>query len=276
MGDSPLIQPGDFATRVRLSPKALRLYAEQGLLVPAHVDERTGYRYYAVSQIDRAYLIGLLRRAGMPLARVRIVLDLDGPALVAAIGRWWATVEHDLEVRRELVHYLDRYLTGRQELMYDVQLRDVPEQKLLTAERRLTVDALDDFIDTATAAITRHLDESGLTPCGQLRVIFHGMVTEDSDGPVEVAVPFAGSVEPVGELRVRLQPAGSEAFTRLTRVQSEFPGILDAYRAVGHWIDQKPMRRAGSPAEVYLVGPHCADADPDAPYFDVAWPAQPT
>lgn len=94
-----------------------------------------------VSQLDRASLSGLLRRAGMPLARVGAILDLQGPALVAAIGRWWAAVEDDLRVRRELVHHLDRYLTGRQELMYDVQLRDVPEQKLLTAERRLAVCA---------------------------------------------------------------------------------------------------------------------------------------
>lgn len=102
------------------------------------------------------------------------------------------------------------------------------------------------------------------------------MVTEDSDGPVEVAVPFTGSVEPSGELRVRLQPAGTEAFTRLTRAQGEFPGILDAYVAVGHWIDEKPMRRAGSPAEVYLVDRDGVDGvDPDAPWFDVAWPALP-
>ena len=197
----------------------------------------------------------------MPLARIRPLLDLDGPALAAALGRWWAGVEDDLRVRRELVHYLDRYLTGRQELMYEVQLRDVPEQKLLTAERRVTVDGLGDFIDTATATITRHLDASGVRQGGLLlRVVYHGMVTEDSDGPVEVAVPFVGSVEPVGDLRVRLQPAGSEAFTRLTRAQSDFPGILDAYDAVARWIDQKPMRRVGSPAEVYL---------------DVAWAVRP-
>lgn len=273
MDEFPLLQPGEFASRARLSPKALRLYAEQGL-VPAHVDERTGYRFYAPSQLDRGYLIGLLRRAGMPLARIRTALDLDGPALAAAIGRWWTSVEDDLRVRRELVHYLDRYLTGRQELMYDVQLRDTPEQKLLTAERRVTVEELDEFIDTASAAITGHLDTSGITDRGHLRVIFHGMVTQDSGGPVEVAVPFTGSVEPAGDLRVRLQAAGTEAYTRLTRAQGEFPGIFDAYDAVGRWIDQKPMRRAGSPAEVYFLGRHDHDSDPEQPVFDVTWPVE--
>lgn len=77
------------------------------------------------------------------------------------------------------------------------------------------------------------------------------------------------------QLRVRLQPAGTEAFTRLPRAQGEFPGILDAYDAVGHWIDQKPMRRAGNPAEVYLGDRHSSDTGPDAPYVDVTWPARP-
>jgi hypothetical protein len=36
---------GEFARRSRLSPKALRLYNELGLLTPARVDDDSGYRY---------------------------------------------------------------------------------------------------------------------------------------------------------------------------------------------------------------------------------------
>ena len=36
---------GEFARRSRLSVKALRLYDELGVLVPARVDETSGYRY---------------------------------------------------------------------------------------------------------------------------------------------------------------------------------------------------------------------------------------
>ncbi|MGH3410311.1 MAG: hypothetical protein ACRDRJ_48615 [Streptosporangiaceae bacterium] len=35
---------GEFGTAARLSPKALRLYAEQGLLVPADIDPATELR----------------------------------------------------------------------------------------------------------------------------------------------------------------------------------------------------------------------------------------
>ena len=40
----PLLTIGVFARRSRLSPKALRLYERRGVLVPAHVDEDSGYR----------------------------------------------------------------------------------------------------------------------------------------------------------------------------------------------------------------------------------------
>jgi hypothetical protein len=45
---------GEFARRSRLSPKALPLYDELGLLPPTRVDDDSEYRYYAESQLDRA------------------------------------------------------------------------------------------------------------------------------------------------------------------------------------------------------------------------------
>ncbi|MGP3915848.1 MerR family DNA-binding transcriptional regulator [Nonomuraea sp. 10N515B] len=41
-----LLTIGAFARAARLSPKALRLYDELGLLRPAAVDGGSGYRFY--------------------------------------------------------------------------------------------------------------------------------------------------------------------------------------------------------------------------------------
>src|SRR5215831_15721980 len=57
-----LLGIGAFARRSRLSVKALRLYDRQGLLTPAAVDPRTGYRRYLESQLLSARLIVLMRR----------------------------------------------------------------------------------------------------------------------------------------------------------------------------------------------------------------------
>ncbi|MGY1730205.1 MerR family transcriptional regulator [Geodermatophilus sp. SYSU D01045] len=263
-----LLRAGEFLRRTRLSAKALRLYAEQGLLVPDAVDPWSGYRGYAAGQVERARLIAALRRAGMPLARLRDVVDLDPPQRRAAVARWWAGVEDDVRRRRALVDALTAE-PAEEDDVYEVSLRAVPERTVLTAERRLTVDELDGFVTPVSGEIAAHLERSGAAPAGPLRVVYHGMVTEDGDGPVEVVQPFTGRVEPAGELRIRLQQAGREAVTCLSRRQAEFPGILRAYDAVGAWVDARGLERAGSPAEVYLNG---RDADPDAPHVEVAWP----
>ena len=61
-----LVSIGEFSRLSRLSPKALRLYDDLGLLVPDHVDAATSYRWYADTQLDQAR-VALLRRIGVPL-----------------------------------------------------------------------------------------------------------------------------------------------------------------------------------------------------------------
>ena len=67
---------GDFARDAGLTPKALRLYDDLGLLAPAEVDPFSGYRRYAPAQLERARLVATLRLLGMPLARITQVVDL--------------------------------------------------------------------------------------------------------------------------------------------------------------------------------------------------------
>ncbi|MBM4203812.1 MAG: MerR family DNA-binding transcriptional regulator [Gammaproteobacteria bacterium] len=43
-----------FSQATRLSIKALRLYADRGLLNPVHIDPESGYRYYASDQLIQA------------------------------------------------------------------------------------------------------------------------------------------------------------------------------------------------------------------------------
>ena len=62
-----LLSIGEFSARCGLSAKMLRSYAGNGLLVPAAVDAWSGYRYYSARQLHRARVIGLLRRAGVPV-----------------------------------------------------------------------------------------------------------------------------------------------------------------------------------------------------------------
>jgi DNA-binding transcriptional MerR regulator len=195
------------------------------------VDPTTGYRSYAPDQVRRARLIGLLRRLDLPLGRIAALLDLAPGAAAKALGETWRTAEESHAERRQLVRYLQDLLTGKDDAVYDIHTRDVAEQKVLSTQRNITAGDLPAFIGDAYTRLFAHLATTDSPVSGAPFVIYHGEVTEDSDGPVEVCVPFTGALEPAGTLGVRLEPAHTEAYTRIPKRQIRFPEILRAYGA---------------------------------------------
>ena len=105
-----LLTIGEFARLARLSPKALRLYDELGLLKPYRVDEWSGYRYYAPAQLERARLAAWLRRLGLPRAQIAVVLDAPPPEAAAVVAAFLRVAEADLAERQRLAQFLISYL----------------------------------------------------------------------------------------------------------------------------------------------------------------------
>jgi len=76
---------GDFQALTGLTAKALRLYADRGIVVPAWVDPASGYRYYSRAQLQHGATVDLLRRAQVPLSELGAAADFD-------FARWRDTV----------------------------------------------------------------------------------------------------------------------------------------------------------------------------------------
>ena len=109
---------GEFAQATGLTAKALRLYDELGLLAPADVDERTGYRRYTPDQVDRARLVARLRSAGVPLRRIATIVELDDrEAAVAELLSYWRQVEADTASARQVVVALVSQMRGHDTTM---------------------------------------------------------------------------------------------------------------------------------------------------------------
>ncbi|MFD9869780.1 MerR family DNA-binding transcriptional regulator [Streptomyces niveus] len=77
---------GEFQALTGLTAKALRLYAERGILAPAAVDPDSGYRRYSRSQFQNGVVIDLLRRAQVPLSELATAPGFP-------FERWRETVE---------------------------------------------------------------------------------------------------------------------------------------------------------------------------------------
>ncbi|MET1073015.1 MAG: helix-turn-helix domain-containing protein [Umezawaea sp.] len=215
-----LVSIGEFARLSRLSPKALRLYDELGLLVPTHVDTGTGYRWYSAGQLGRAGLVAALRRIGIPLARVKDLLALEPPAAAEEIRAHWAGTEAEHAARRQLVGDLVDRLCERESEMSEVEVRDVPARWMLSVVRRVRQEEL---VPTGRELFIHRLRRGGVARAegiaGAPFMIYHGEVGGDSDGPVEWCwpIPDEGAEEVAArfpDLTLRNEGAHQEAFIR--------------------------------------------------------------
>ncbi|WP_104991562.1 MerR family transcriptional regulator [Deinococcus sp. NW-56] len=265
---------GAFACASRLSLKALRLYDDLGLLPPDRVDPDTGYRFYAPAQIGTARLIGLLRTVEMPLADIRALLDAPAHEQAGRVEAHWREAQalhlQRAAVARHLIHTLrgDPMPTS-----YEVQSRDVPAQTVLTTQRRVFLPDLSAYIGASMDRLHAEVQAQGAEVAGPPVVIYHGEVNADSDGPVEVCVPYRGPVQPGGDFTAREEPAHTEAFVTVRKADFEYHELMAAYDAVDRHARAHGTRTGLSCREVY---PYDWDAaGPDDPAGEVACPYQP-
>ncbi|MFJ7769014.1 MerR family transcriptional regulator [Streptomyces sp. NPDC097107] len=279
--DDELLTIGAFAARARLSAKALRLYDRMGLLVPDHVDEATGYRYYRTRQTGRARLVALLRQLDMPLAKVAEVVHADGPGAAVLLDAYWAGVEARVAGQRTLADYLRGRLSGRSSEVYGkfvVETVDVPAQVVISEMRHTLAGELPAWIG---ASLTR-LEEAA-RGCGGVTaapfVVYHAEVSMESDGPAESCVPVADEAaarawsEERGrawQSQARVEPARRLAYTRITKAQVAHPQILAAFEAVEEWVAAQGLTVAGPCREVYFADWEASG--PEDPVCDIAFP----
>jgi PPM family protein phosphatase len=221
---------GDFARASGLTPKALRLYDDLGLLRPAAVDGRNGYRYYDRDQLDRACLVSRLRLIGMSLDRIRRVADLPVDTLCGDLLSYWRQVEADHASRRGQVALLVEQARGKETgMLTDQELNPNVATRIGIGQRDRQLDAC-----TVGARLFAVADGFGTDP----RV------------PVEVLEVLEGYDDlhgPVDPLMLR-----DEAVTSAAATVGERPGCGCTLTAVIVGDDQAAIAHVGD-SRAYLV-----------------------
>jgi PPM family protein phosphatase len=209
-----LMTSGEFARASRLSPKALRLYAELGLLSPAQVDPVTGYRHYATAQLEQARLVAWLRRLGMPLARIRSVISMPRAEAAADLSAYWRQIEAEMSARQDLATFLIGYLSGRGTSMYD------NTQQLVIR-----------YAVRSDIGLQRNLNEDAAYASARLLAIADGMgghaAGEVASAAVIDALRPLDTEIPAGELLDALDHAVRTAGSTLRQMAASDPTLAD-------------------------------------------------
>jgi DNA-binding transcriptional MerR regulator len=237
---------GEFARRSRLSPKALRLYDELGLLPPARVDEGSGYRLYEPDQLKPARLIAALRQLQVPLAEIKAILPLEPVQAAERVREVWAATEAGHTTRRALAGYLIDELSGKKPVMYEVGTREIPDRSLLCVKRNVAgVDQAWAFGKEFIGLLRQYQLPEIPGRAGGFFCIYWAEVSEDSDGPMEWCRPVpadeAGALAArFPELTLRAEPSHQEAFVTIGDGQIDDPDWQVVSRSLETWSEQQP------------------------------------
>ncbi|WNV75933.1 MerR family transcriptional regulator [Geodermatophilus sp. DSM 44513] len=262
-----LMTAGRFGSLTLLSAKALRIYADRGLLSPSRVDARTGYRYYAPSQVRTGWLIGLLRSAGLSLEEVGQVVTTDPATGLAHLERLAATLQHRTAAAQAVLQRARLHLRGEPDASRVVAALDV-DRPVISTLRRMAPEEMATAVPRELARIRAAAADAGLTATGDPFGVFHAPVTADSDGPLEVALPVDGLADVRGDLRSHRLPGGLVARRYAEGPETWFPEILALYDEVHSWITEGGHTPVGPPRETWHNGPD----DPEPLRLTISWP----
>ena len=264
-----LLSIGDFAGVCQLSVKTLRHYHAIGLLVPAVVDERTGYRSYRFDQVAVALEIGELRALGLPLPEVAAAIADFGRCRTEVLAAHRERLRADLFTTVHRLAHLERILEQeRAPVTYDISEQTIPAQRVASkvvsgpntpeSNQRLLASGLAD-VWAAIEAGGGTLDDVTGPP---LTVIRYG---DEERFEQELCIPIAEGVTPSGDgVTVRSLEGVTAAVARHT---GDRPDI----RAVMAWASDRG-HEVRLPYRVVLVAASGAIGEGDEYVSDIVVP----
>jgi effector-binding domain-containing protein len=166
----------------------------------------------------------------------------------------------------------------------DVRMREVPEQTVVTEQRMVDQNALEQWLPEAMARVHKAAGDMAAGTAEQpylLRdhvagepvfiVIYEGNPNE-GETAVECCTPLgAGGAAPDG-VATRSIPAHREAYVRIKKRTVLAGEIGDVYAGIGKWIEGQGLEVGAAPRETYWTDFFSAADDDEV--FDVAFPVR--
>lgn len=255
---------GEFAAFGRVSVRMLRHYDAVGLLRPARVDERSGYRFYSNAQLRDLLRIVELRGLGCGLDEIAVVLEADDERevmrdlLVRRAAELEASVAAD-RARLARIGERLRILEGEHTMSAPIEYRPIEAVTVYAVEGRApgagpenvspVIDPLLERLTGSLRAAGRELIEPGI------------FWYDDIEGSEELGVHVSFTADP--------QPQAGEGYdvvelpavplAAVVTHRGDMPSIGESYDLLMNGLIDDGYRMVGPCREVYL------EADDDLP-----------
>jgi DNA-binding transcriptional MerR regulator len=269
-----LLRIGPFSRASSLSVKALRAYHESGLLVPADVDPRTGYRSYSVAQLTDAAIIRRLRQLDLPLEAIGEVLEARDPAVTKKVlADHGAVLEERLAAMQRAIDELS-VAVEVPALQTPVHRRHEPARTALMFTGTVSEADWQPFLERTLGLLSEAAAASGAVIDGPFGGCYPTLLDDDAQHvaafvPVAAApllsAPSRSAGVQVGEL-----PATDVA---VVAHHGTYDTLEDTYRKLGAWVAEHADPAELPVRELYLVGFAHTD-EPDEFRTEICWPVR--
>ncbi len=253
---------GKFSLITRLSPKALRLYDDRGLLVPEVKDLCTGYRYYTGAQIPRGVSIKTLCGLGFTLCEIDVLLaakaEQDAATITELFGKRKWEIRSEVQRLQQIEAILANEAASLESIYMSLNeplIKNVPSQRIVgkkgTGPYSETISRL--MPDLCGQLFSEENQKNSLKITGPFMTLYYDCEYREKDATLECVVPIAGRIalsDPAME--VRNLPGGNV----LSLIhKGSYSKLHEAWSRIGAFAEEREYISNGLHREVYLNDP---------------------
>jgi len=240
---------GEFSRICQVSVKTLHHYDKIGLLVPAEVDQITGYRYYQAEQIDTMNYIQRLKRYGFTLEEIQQIITLSDEKEISRLLRQQrdklkreqqekATILNELQTHISIFERTGDVMTYQKG--YQIEIKNSPAMNVLTARAKMSVDEFGKYYGT----LFERVPKDRVTPTGLNGARYFDQEFNPESSDIEV---FIGVRE-----RDKADTVMESCECAMTVHHGGYSTLSEAYGAVVNWIMENGYEIAGAPFDLYI------------------------
>ncbi|MBC7808375.1 MAG: MerR family transcriptional regulator [Akkermansiaceae bacterium] len=268
-----MLKIGEFSRLSRVSVRMLRHYDKLRLIRPAHVDDDSGYRYYAPEQLAELNRLLALKDLGFSLEEIGRLMrgGLSPEQVVGMLKLRHAELRRELDEGQARLRRVETRLNemdrqGEIASPYAVVLKRV--EPVPVASVRATMP---NYVDMTVLweYMTPFLRGHGLSVDAGHVYVYHDPEYRDAEIDTELAVPVPEGIPSAGRVTVTVLPGLECAAATVHR--GAVAEVYGAYAALGNWMGANGYRICGPNRLVVLhrAGP------PRDHVTEVLWPVRP-
>ena len=245
---------GEFSRLGRVTVRALRHYEEIDLLVPEIVDRDTGYRYYAVGQLQKIQSITTLKSLGYSLEEIRDLWDDEShfPS-VESLEQKILACEEELAVLKERRRMLRAVVASQKKLhkMEIVYFEALPA--ITVASHRTIIPSYQDLGRLCYEVIGPEMARLGCE-CpepGYCYTIEHGGYK-----PKDIDIEYCEKVAAKGKdsAIIKFKDVPEVPTAVCMKVYGPYDRLYQNYIDLFAWMEKEGWKVADAPRAVYVDG----------------------